>query len=537
MAGAHARGAVSAFHFLRTRGLVRLSAALALAVCVSPHASETHVDLFAAHPVCVIRIELTAGNVESLRAENRKYVPANVRALGEIFRDVGIHLKGSTGSFRSIDDKPGLTLDFERFVPDQRFRGLRKIHLNNCVEDSTYLKEQIGSELFRAARVPVPRIGHAWVELNRRPLGLYVLKEGFTEEFLGRHFERADGNLYDTDEGHDVNLPMKRHSGRDSANNQIDLQRLAAAALEPDLGRRWERLQESLDVDRFVTFIALEVMICHWDGYCLGRNNFRIYHDPTTQKFVFLPSGMDQLFAKADMPWRPDMAGLVARGVMEVPEGRQQYAERFKELYRTLLVSERLTNRVNQLLIELRPFVKSDLFREMHREAAELCLQIAERELSLGRQLSEPEPQFPQFNHEMASLAAWKSSDEAGGARMREMKTPAGKPALQIIAGSRTAASWRTTVLLSQGRYRFRGQAQVFGVTPLPFGKNHGANLRVAGRSQRSSRLTGTSAWKTLEVDFDVRVPEEKVELICELRASAGEVRFERDSLVVIRQH
>ncbi len=92
-------------------------------------------------------------------------------------------------------------------------------------------------------------------------------------------------------------------------------------------------------------------------------------------------------------------------------------------------------------------------------------------------------------------------------------------------------------MLLSQGRYRFRGQAQVFGVTPLPFGKNHGASLRVAGRSQRSSKLTATSAWKTLEVDFDVRVPEEKVELICELRASAGEVRFERDSLVVIRQH
>ena len=269
-------------------------------------------DLFATHPVWRIEIELTPQNIERLRAESRSYVPASIRAFGEVFRDVGVRLKG-TGSYRPLDDKPSFTLDFAKFVRGQALRGLQKIHLNNAVQDSTYLREQIGAELFLAAQVPVPRVAHALVTLNGRELGLYVVKEGFTQEFLRRHFVSVDGYLYDTDNGHDVDERMKRHLGQNSTDAQIDLQRLAAAAMEPDLSRRWEHLQHILDMDRIIAFMTLELMICHWHGYCLGRNNFRIYHDPQTDKIIFLPSGMDQIFSKADMPWKPEMAGLVVQ--------------------------------------------------------------------------------------------------------------------------------------------------------------------------------------------------------------------------------
>ena len=490
---------------------------------------------FGAPAVWRIQIELTPGNLDSLSVESRKYIPANVRARGEFFRDVGVHLKGSTGSFRSIDNKPSLTLDFERFNRGQRFRGLQKIHLNNSVEDATYLKEQLGSELFCAAQVPVPRVAHALVELNGRQLGLYVLKEGFTEDFIGRHFERADGNLYDNQEGHDVNLPLKRHLGSGATGDQAGLQRLTAAAVEPDLARRWERLRQILDRDRFLSFMAMEMMICHWDGYCLGRNNFRLYHDPGTDRIVFLPSGMDQLFAKADLPWKPDMAGLVARAVMQVPEGRQQYAARFESLFDALFVSERLTNRVNQLVAELRPFLTNTDYNKIHREAAGLCRQIQEREINLRTQLDGPEPAFPEFHHEVASLAGWKPVDEPARGRLQETNSPDGKAALRIVADSTTAASWRTTIRLHRGSYRIQGAVQVMGVLPLPFGKHHGASLRVAAKDQRSANLVGTGAWRSLATQFEISVPEEEIVIICELRAQAGEAWFDKSSLVLIR--
>jgi len=313
------------------------------------------------------------------------------------------------------------------------------------------------------------------------------------------------------------------------------LKRLAAAALEPDLSRRWERLQQTLDMDRFFALMAMELMVCHWDGYCLGRNNFRIYHDPRTDKIVFLPSGMDQIFSKADMTWRPDMAGLVARAVMEIPEGRQQYAARFKELFSALFVSEHLTNRINQILADLRPWLKSGVFKEMHRDAAELCVQIAGRELSLRKQLREPDPGFPDFEGDVALLDGWKAFDEPLGGRMHDGQSPKRKVVLRIVAGPKTSASWRTTVKLKQGRYRFQGQARVFGVTSLPFGNSHGACLRVAGKTQGSAELMDTSAWEELKTEFEVRAPEEEVVLICQLRAAAGEAWFDKVSLSLVR--
>ncbi|HKS36821.1 MAG TPA: CotH kinase family protein [Verrucomicrobiae bacterium] len=518
----------------RLKRVLQIGCVAGLAAAVLADPGSAGEDPFAAHPVWRIEIELTPQNMDRLRSESRRYVPASFRAFGEVLHNVGVHLKGE-GSFRPIDDKPGFTLDFAKYVGDQRLRGLRKIHLNNSVQDTTFLKEHIASELFRAAQVPVPRVAHALVSLNGRELGLYVIKEGSTREFLSRHFENPDGNLYDTDEGHDVDQRMKRHSGTNSTDDQLELERLAAAAREPDLDRRWGRLRESLDPDAFLTFMAMELMICHWDGYCLGQNNFRVYHDPRTGKIAFLPTGMDQVFSKADMPWKPDMSGLVARAVMETPEGRRQYAARFRALFSSLFVSERLTNRVNQVLAGLRPSLKAGMFGEMQRDAAALCVRIAERERSLRKQLGEPDPVFADFHHDVALLRGWKAFDEPVGGKMLDDQRPDSRGVLRIVAGARTSASWRTTVKLKQGRYRFQGRVRVIGATSLPFGNSHGASLRVAGKTQRSPELVDTSDWEELQTGFEVRAAEEEIVLICQLRANSGEAWFDKASLSLVR--
>ena len=81
--------------------------------------------------------------------------------------------------------------------------------------------------------------------------------------------------------------------------------------------------------------VVMELMTCHWDGYCIGRNNFRIYHDMDTGKMVFLPHGMDQMFADANYAIQPSTCnGLVAQAVIRTPEGRQRYRERHPALSR-----------------------------------------------------------------------------------------------------------------------------------------------------------------------------------------------------------
>ena len=494
-------------------------------------------ELFDHETVYRIQIELSPANVQALRASSRRYVRATVRQDGKIYQEVGIHLKGSTGSFRSIDDKPGLTLDFGRFVSGQKFHGLRKIHLNNSVEDPAYLNEEIGGDLFRDAGVPAPRVTHALVELNNRPLGLYVLIEGFTEDFLGMYFKRTDGTLFDQNpSGNDgQNQQQQLENKSDAAPGEMDA--LMAATREPDLGRRWNRLENELDVDRFVTLMALEVMICHRDGYCLAQNNFRVYHDPGSNKMVYFPHGMDQLFGKSDLPWKPHMAGPVARSLMETLEGRRRYEARFSELFTNLFVIEQLTNRVNQIVAGLKPFLGRSEFAGIEREAAEVRSRIERRGIDLKRQLSQPEPALVKFQSGIARLGGWVATDNPATGKMSELTDTSGKPVLTILAGSPISASWRTSVRLSKGRYRFEGAVKIVDVKPLAFGKNQGAALRVAGKARPRINFTGDSSWKELGVEFQVDDFEESVELVCELRASLGEAWFDKDSLRLVEIH
>ena len=98
-------------------------------------------DLFGAGTIPRLRIELDAAAVKSLREDPRGFVAATVSEGAVVYPQVAVHLKGSLGSFRPFDDKPALTLDFSRFQNGRKFHGLRRFHLNNSVEDPSYVNE------------------------------------------------------------------------------------------------------------------------------------------------------------------------------------------------------------------------------------------------------------------------------------------------------------------------------------------------------------------------------------------------------------
>jgi hypothetical protein len=110
-----------------------------------------------------------------------------------------------------------------------------------------------------------------------------------------------------------------------------------------------------------------------------------------------------------------------------------------------------------------------------------------------------------------------------------------GLPALHIATSSEVSASWRTRVLIPCGRYRFEGRARIAGVEPLRFGAHHGAGLRIGGSVRETASFTGNASWQTLAAGFEVAQPMQEVELICELRARAGEAWFDLGSLRVLR--
>ncbi len=357
-------------------------------LCLSPSPGAGESELFTPGVVRHIRFVVASEELKSLRSHPRQYVHADLSEGTNLLRNVAVRLKGSR-SFQRVDGKPSFTVDCDRFRAGQRFHGLTRFYLNNSVEDPSYLNEELGSDLFRAAGLPAPRVSHAIVELNGRRLGLYVLKEGFANEFLARHFQRADGNLYEPQAGvaPDVTGPMTRNSGA-GPDDDLDLRRLAAAAAQENLALRWKALEEILDLDRFFTFMAMETLSGHRDGYCLARNNYRLYHDPSSNRFIFLPDGMDQLFGRADFPVEPHMAGIVAKAVLEMPPGRQAYRDRLPLMFTNCFRIEALTDRVRARSEAIAAHLTHSEARSLRREADDLCKRIRQRVLFVSRQLA-----------------------------------------------------------------------------------------------------------------------------------------------------
>ncbi|MBI2949306.1 MAG: CotH kinase family protein, partial [Verrucomicrobia bacterium] len=247
-------------------------------------------DLFREAYIPKLQIEIPAEGLNGLRRSPRKYVAATIREGATVYTNVAIHLKGGPGSYRALHDLPAFTLNFDRLADGQSFHGLKKIHLNNSVQDRSFVSEKISRELFEAAGVPTPRAGNALVILNERELGMYVLVEGIDKPFLRRHFKDPGGNVYDGHSQTDVNHRLPTNSG-DDRQRHPGLEALARAVHEPDSSHRLAALEKTLDLDRFLSFLALEAMLWHWDGYTMNRNNFRIFHDRAANRMVFLPQG------------------------------------------------------------------------------------------------------------------------------------------------------------------------------------------------------------------------------------------------------
>jgi spore coat protein H len=521
-------------------------------------------DLFTNTQIFRIQIEIPEAGMETLREyhwggwggpqEKRTAVKGTVREGEKVYKDVAIHLKGAAGSFRSVDDDPALTLHFDKYVKGQTFHGLQRISLNNSVQDRSLLNEQICRELFAAGGVPVPRATHAKVQLNGRDLGVYVLVEAFNKQFLARHFKNPNGNLYDGGFLKDVTDPLDKSSGA-NPEDRADLKRLADAAMDPNYTNRLARLDKVLDLDRFITYLALDVMMCDWDGYGMNRNNYRIYHDPDSDKIVFMPHGLDQMFgvmrAGTDMPIFPRMQGLVARAVLQTPDGRQRHRDRISQLMTNLFNVASITNRAWELEATLRPVLAeagAPTARFQEREVNAFCRRIVERGHSLDEQLAAPARTLKFDAAGVVHFSDWQQRTEFGKPVLSEA-TEGGKKVLHISAGTGSSVGvWFTKVRLEPGQYRLEGRVKSKGVTPDPGDRKAGAGLRISGR-RFTQKLTGDGNWTEIAFDFEVQDQQSdfgfmapvqddapEIELICELRAATGEAWFDRESLRLRRR-
>ncbi len=327
---------------------------------VSPFApTDPAGRLFDPEHVVEVSLELSSPDWEALRRQSRSWwdvaaapdktclvqpfakpfdwFPATITVDGTRRERVAVRKKGFLGSLNS--ERPALKVRLDRFVAGQTLAGLERLTLNNSVQDPTWLRQCLAYRVFERAGVPVPYCNFAHVTVNGRDLGLYVHLESIDRRWVRRHFPRDEGDLWEG-EMSDFRLDWlgtfeKKGDVEDGDQTAVDRRTLAevANAVAPGTpdGQVRAKLEELLDLEEFVRFWAAEKVLEHWDGYANNANNFVLYRDPASSRFVFAPTGTDQItvpdpFLARRPPVSVYATGALANRLYAIPETRRMYA-------------------------------------------------------------------------------------------------------------------------------------------------------------------------------------------------------------------
>ena len=250
-------------------------------------------------------VSLTIGDNawNSLLVAPREYALATFEIGGKESIVVSIRAKGNT-SFRTIDDKPSLVIDFNRQVEDQELDGLSSVYMQNMTYDPSMMHEHHAYMFFREVGVPASRTAYANLTVNGENYGLYLFLEKQNRVYRKRWWTDPDGSMF---ESGSFNWPCDLN--RDCNCFEIDelaeggeqaLMDLCASVNTVD--ESWlEAARERLDWERFLNAMSAEMVISHYDNYGWNKNNFRIYHDPTDDVWGFTPWSTDLSFGW--YPW------------------------------------------------------------------------------------------------------------------------------------------------------------------------------------------------------------------------------------------
>ncbi len=221
---------------------------------------------------------------------------ADIEVDGVSLSEVGIRRKGFVGS--QYSPVPALKIKTDKYVKDQFLGETERITLNNNGGIIPRMATCLTYEVFAAAGYPAPRSNMANVIVNGQPKGPYVHVEAIKKRFLRRAFGDDAGSLYEGTHTDFVEawLPRWECKTDDTDTSYAPLVGVAQALQKPD-EELVDALSYVLNIDRYITFWALEVFVSHVDGYGADRNNFYVYFDPTDAgRAVFIPWGADKTF-------------------------------------------------------------------------------------------------------------------------------------------------------------------------------------------------------------------------------------------------
>lgn len=302
-------------HVLKKYKMILLSGLLVVLFCVAAYflveRADSAADTYAAHifqedAVNEINIEIDEADWQDM-LENpleEEYHKANVTINGETVGNVAIRTKGNT-SLTSVansdSDRYSFKLDFDYYDNNGNYYGLKKLCLNNNYSDNSSMREYISYKIMGELGLDVPECAYSHITVNGEEWGLYLAVEPVDEVFLAEHFADATGDLYKP-EG-------KGGTGADLVYNGDDISAYTGLNLKTNLNSSdgkeilalmqaledGEGLEEVLDVEKALKYIAANVALANFDSY-LGNTTHNFYLYEENGRFTIIPWDMNLAF-------------------------------------------------------------------------------------------------------------------------------------------------------------------------------------------------------------------------------------------------
>jgi len=194
--------------------------------------------------------------------------------------------------------------------------GRKGFKLRNLAFDCTYVRQKIVTDVGHAMGVILPQVGFARLYMNGEPYGLYELtdnpKKNWIKKIIHENKLASDekvGSYYKgvsfSDETFvpaslNVESDDKWYETLYECENEVegqqqytDLKSFIKWISNINENTSVDEIKKHFEVDLFLKYMVIEYLIGHWDGYWVGGNNYYVYKNPVTGKFLFMSFDFD----------------------------------------------------------------------------------------------------------------------------------------------------------------------------------------------------------------------------------------------------
>ncbi|KAI9033947.1 coth protein-domain-containing protein [Phycomyces nitens] len=246
---------------------------------------------------------------------NMSYIsPGDIK----VFPDVELELSGRSSRWFP---KVSYNIKLKKKAKNHLY-SYRRLKLRSVANDDSYLRERIGYDIINAVGLASTKYSYVRVVMNDKPLGLYGFIEAFQNPWLQNEFSDGDedyengplyqgkylsaesiavgassdlayyGNNLTMYELGQYNLKEDPAKGEPSFQPLMDFTKFIydAPTNTSDAVKVW---QKTFDTDSFLRSMALEVLMGYSDGYITMANNYYIYFEPKSSRYIYIPSDID----------------------------------------------------------------------------------------------------------------------------------------------------------------------------------------------------------------------------------------------------